>query len=146
MANDFDIDAFLQQPLMAHLATASPHGPRESPVWFLWETQELWLVGSGRDSFPDRIRAEPRCAVGIVEFDLPRGRLRHVGFRGTGSIEAIERSRLHRFLSRYLGGDEARWNPAFRSKVIDRLELMVRIKPSSIVARDQSYFADVETP
>lgn len=141
MAYDFDIDLFLQQPLFAHLATASPEGPRESPVWFLWEAQELWLVGNNRDSFPKRIQAEPRCAVGIVEFDLARGRLRHLGIRGTGSIEPIDRGRLHRFLGRYLGKNEAHWNLIFRSRVIDRLELMVRIQPLSIVARDQSYFA-----
>ena len=142
MTHDFDVEPFLQQPLFAHLATASPDGPRESPVWFLWEAEELWLVGNNRDSFPKRIQAEPRCAVGIIEFDLARGRLRHVGIRGTGSIEPIDRSRLYRFLSRYLGENEARWNLSFRSRVIDRLELMVRIKPLSIVARDQSYFAD----
>jgi hypothetical protein len=45
-------------------------------------------------------------------------------------------------LSRYLGQSEAEWNPRFRSHVIEDLELMVRIKPSSIVARDQSYFAN----
>jgi hypothetical protein len=143
MAYDFDIDTFLQQPLLAHLATASPDGPRDSPVWFLWEDRELWLVGNGRDSFPKRIRAEPRCAVGIVEFDLARGRLRHVGIRGNGSIEPIDTARLHRFLSRYLGENEREWNGHFFSRVIDGLELMVRIEPSSIVARDQSYFASV---
>jgi hypothetical protein len=143
MAHEFDIDAFLRQPLFAHLATASPDGPRESPVWFLWEAQELWLVANTRDSFPKRLRVEPRCAVGIVEFDLPRGRLRHVGIRGTGAIEPLDRTRLYRFLSRYLGNDEIEWNSSFRSRVIDRLELMVRIKPLSIVARDQSYFANV---
>jgi nitroimidazol reductase NimA-like FMN-containing flavoprotein (pyridoxamine 5'-phosphate oxidase superfamily) len=143
MAHDFDIDAFLRQPLLAHLATASVDGPRESPVWFLWEHENFWLVGSHRDTFPKRIEAEPRCAVGVVEFDLTRGRLRHVGIRGTGSIEPVDRGRLHRFLSRYLGEDEARWNASFRTGVIDRLDLMVRIRPLSIVARDQSYFANV---
>ncbi|HEY2865376.1 MAG TPA: pyridoxamine 5'-phosphate oxidase family protein [Casimicrobiaceae bacterium] len=143
MAHDFDVDVFLQQPLVAHLATASPEGPRESPVWFLWEAGELWLVGNQRDSFPKRIQVEPRCAVGIVEFNLSRGRLRHVGIRGTGSIEAMDRGRLYRFLSRYLGENEAKWNPSFRSRVIDRLDLMVRVRPLSVVARDQSYFANV---
>ena len=142
MAHDFDIDTFLQQPLFAHLATASPDGPRESPVWFLWEARQLWLVGNNRDSFPKRIRAEPRCAVGIVEFDLARGRLRHVGIRGTGSVEPLDRARLYRFLSRYLGRDEGKWNERFRSRVIDGLELMVCIEPLSVVARDQSYFGN----
>jgi len=37
MDHDFDADEFLQKPLLAHLATASGDGPRESPVWFVWE-------------------------------------------------------------------------------------------------------------
>jgi nitroimidazol reductase NimA-like FMN-containing flavoprotein (pyridoxamine 5'-phosphate oxidase superfamily) len=143
MAHDFDIDAFLRQPLVAHLATASADGPRESPVWFLWEGGALWLVGNGRDSFPKRIQADPRCAVGIVEFDLARGRLRHVGIRGTGSIEPLDHGRLHRFMSRYLGADPAAWNPDFRTRIIEPLDLMVCIKPMTLVARDQSYFANV---
>ena len=93
MDNDFDVDAFLQKPLFAHLATASGDGPRESPVWFLWEAGALWLVGTNRDSFPKRLRAEPRCAVGIVEFDLPNGLLRHVGIRGTATIEQLDHRR-----------------------------------------------------
>src|SRR5215831_1175818 len=140
MALDFDVNEFLRQPLFAHLATASPDGPRESPVWFLWEAGELWLVGNQRDSFPKRIRAEPRCAVGIVDFDSARGRLRHVGIRGIGSVEALDHGRLYRFLARYLGKDQAASNPRFRVRIIDSLELMVRIQPVSIVARDQSYF------
>jgi len=141
LVHDFDIEPFLAQPLLAHLATACDEGARESPVWFLWEDGALWLIGNGRDSFPKRIRSEPRCAVGIVDFDLGHGRLRHVGIRGTGSVEALDPARLIRLLSRYLGADESTWNPHFKAAVIDSLELMVRIVPASIVARDQSYFA-----
>ena len=141
MSQDFDIETFLRKPLFAHLATASDDGPRESPVWFLWEAGELWLVGNERDSFPERIRAEPRCAVGIVEFELEKGLLRHVGIRGTGNVEALDRARLHRLLSRYLGENESSWNARFKATVIDRLNLMVRISPTSVVVRDQSYFA-----
>ena len=141
MNHDFDVDAFLQKPLLAHLATASGDGPRESPVWFLWEAGALWLVGTTRDSFPKRLRAEPRCAVGIVEFNLPNGLLRHVGIRGVATIEPLDRPRLYRLLRRYLGEDQQAWNQSFRARVIEPLELMVRISPESIVARDQSYFS-----
>ena len=141
MSPDFDVDAFLGKPLLAHLATASREGPRDSPVWFLWEEGALWLVGTERDSFPKRIAAEPRCALGIVEFDLARGLLRHVGIRGRGAVVPLDRARMKRFLSRYLGEDEAGWNRHFKAAVIDRLDLMVRVSPDSIVARDQSYFA-----
>jgi len=56
--NGFDIDDFLQRPLFAHLATASEDGPRESPVWFLWEDGAIWLIGNSRDSFQKRIQKD----------------------------------------------------------------------------------------
>jgi Pyridoxamine 5'-phosphate oxidase len=141
MDTDFDVDGFLQQPLVAHLATASHDGARESPVWFLWEDQVMWLVGNERDSFLKRLQVDGRCAVGVVEFDLQRGVLKHVGIRGIATILPLDRFRLHRLFRRYLGEDEAMWNPRFRARVIDRLTLMARIEPISVVARDQSYFA-----
>lgn len=141
---DFEIDAFLARPLVAHLATSSPHGARESPVWFLWEDGAVWLVGTTRDSFPRRIAADGRCALGVVDFDLAKGLLHHVGLRGVASVEPLDRGRLHRLLARYLGPDEAAWNPSFRRRVIDHLDLMVRLVPTSVVARDQSWFAAEE--
>ena len=139
---DFGVDDFLRRPLFAHLATASEDGPRESPVWFLWEDGAIWLIGNGRDSFPKRIRKDGRCATGIVDFDLRSGLLQHVGFRGVAKVVPLDRERLYRLLSRYLGDDESTWNPEFRANVIDGLDLMVRFEPTSVVARDQSYFAN----
>jgi hypothetical protein len=43
-------------------------------------------------------------------------------------IEPLDRPRLYRLLRRYLGEDQQAWNPSFRARVIDRLELMVRIQ------------------
>ena len=140
MEYDFDIDEFLQRPLIAHLATASEGGPRESPVWYLWEDAALWLIGSSRDSFPRRIQGDGRCAIGIVDFDMHSGVLRHVGMRGAAEVVPLNQPRLHRLLCRYLGDAESDWEPTFRSAVIDSLDLMVRFTPASIVARDQSYF------
>jgi hypothetical protein len=139
--HDVDVDAFLARPLMAHLATASPEGPRESPVWFLWEDGAVWLVGNRTDSFPRRIRDDGRCAIGVVDLDLDRGLLHHVGMRGNAVVVPLDDERLHRLLGRYLGADPTAWNPAFRRSVIDHLDLMVRFEPTSVVARDQSYFA-----
>src|SRR5882672_7211922 len=46
----FDLDEFLSRPLYAHLAHSSEHGPRESPVWFHWDGQAIWIIGG--TSFP----------------------------------------------------------------------------------------------
>lgn len=137
----FDLDEFLTQPLIAHLATSSPQGPRESPLWFLWEDGYIWLIGTTTDSFPKRISDDRRCAIGFVEFELDRGILRHVGMRGAATIERLNEERLYRLLRRYLG-DEVGWNPKFRATVIDDLDLMVRFAPGSVVMRNQSYFKE----
>jgi len=68
----FDVDGFLQRPLMAHLATASAFGPRESPVWFLWEDEAIWLIGNSRDSFrrylgDDRKAWDPWFTANVVD-------------------------------------------------------------------------------
>jgi len=142
LEQNFDIEEFLKRPLFAHLATISEDGARESPVWYLWEDNAIWLIGNTRDSFPKRIRKDGRCAIGIVDFDLSRGFLQHVGFRGEATVVPLDKERLYRLLRRYLGDDETKWNPSFRATVIDGLDLMVRFIPTSIVARDQSYFAN----
>ncbi|WP_394835927.1 pyridoxamine 5'-phosphate oxidase family protein [Pendulispora rubella] len=137
---DFDVDAFLARPLMAHLATTSPQGPRDSPVWFLWEEGAIWLIGTSNDSFPQRLLAEPRCAIGVVHFDLARGVLLHLGMRGVATVLPMDRARRDRLLRRYLGDDESAWNATFRETVIEPLDRMIRFVPETVVARDQSYF------
>lgn len=136
----FDPADILAKPLIAHLATGSPEGPRDSPVWFLWEEGAIWLIGSSEDSFPARLRAEPRCAIGIVEFDLEKGILRHVGIRGRAAFQEMDQPRLHRLLARYLGPEPSRWNAWFTAQVVTPLDIMIRITPASVIARDMSYF------
>ena len=102
----FDLEEFLRRPLFAHLATASEHGPRESPVWFSWEGGALWIIGDSGDTFPGRVWADPRCAIGIVDFD-PRTRLvQHAGFRGRATVGPFDVDRAKRLFSRYLGGED----------------------------------------
>jgi hypothetical protein len=141
MEQPFNVDTFLQRPLFAHLATTSEDGPRDSPVWFLWEDGAIWLIGNHRDSSPKRIRRDPRCAIGIVDFNLEKGFLQHLGMRGRAEVVPMDKARLHRLLARHLGDDENCWNQWFKEHVIDGLDLMVRFEPESIVTRDQSYFA-----
>ena len=101
----------------------------------------MWFVARSMDTLPKRIRETPQCAVGVVDFNLQRGTLRHVGMRGTAEVTPLDKARLHRLLARYLGEDPAGWNSTFRRGVIETLDLMVRFTPTSIVARDQSYFS-----
>ena len=135
-----ELNEFLERPLFAHLATLAPEGPRESPVWFLWEKECLWIIGSDRtDSFPRRLQQDERCAVGIIDFDPRRGLVQHVGVRGRASIEPFDAGRAQRLLARYLGEQQARWDRRFQDTLSDPDNLLVRVRPETIVARDVSY-------
>ena len=133
------LDELLARPLFAHLATVSESGPRESPVWFLWEDEALWIIGNNQtDSFPKRIALEPRCAIGIVDFDVSSGTVQHVGFRGRAHLEPYDRDRMTRLLSRYLG-KVGEWDPRFVKKLDDKDYAFIRFNPETVVVRDQSY-------
>lgn len=129
----------LSRPLFAHLATHSEDGPRESPVWFLWEDEALWIIGNYEtDSFPKRIEAEPRCAIGIVDYDVATGLVQHAGFRGRARLLPHDPQRMKRLLSRYMGAIED-WDSRFVEILDDTDYIFIRFDPETAVIRDQSY-------
>lgn len=136
-----DIDEFLSRPLFGHLATVSVEGPRESPIWFLWEDGAVWIIGNSRaDTFVHRIEHDPRCATGIVDFEPSEGRVEHAGFRGRATVEPFSKERAKRLLRRYLGDDERSWDAArFLNALDDPDNVLIRFLPDTAVARDQSY-------
>ncbi len=129
----------LSRPLFAHLATASDDGPRDSPVWFLWEEDALWIIGNYRtDTFPRRVEREPRCAVGIVDLDPATGLVRHAGFRGRARLTPHDPARMERLLNRYMG-ERGAWDTRFVEILDDADYIFVRFEPETAVVRDQSY-------
>ncbi|WP_336345483.1 pyridoxamine 5'-phosphate oxidase family protein [Halalkalicoccus ordinarius] len=135
-----DLETFLARPLFCFLATASPDGPRVSPLWYLWEEGALWIaVNPETKSYPGRIEDDPRTALAVVDFDARRGLVQHVGMRGRASLEAFDPDRTRRLFRRYLGPAE-RWDRRFHA-VFDRSDRyrLVRFEPETVVARDQSY-------
>jgi hypothetical protein len=134
-----ELDAFLDRPLFCFLAQSPAAGPRVSPLWFLWEDESLWIIARlpGR-SYPDRVREDPRAAVGVVDFDPAEGGVYHVGIRGQASLEPFDRDRADRLLEPYLGADQSEWDPMFRDLDPEEYRLL-RVEPETVVARDQSY-------
>lgn len=134
----FDLGEFLARPLFAHLAHASDHGPRASPVWFRWDGAAVWVIG-GR-SFPANLNRDPRCAISIVDFAPATGRCQHVGMRGTAAVRPFDGAVARAIFQRYMGPDEADWDRRF-ADVFDGSAApeIVRISPETVVVRDQSY-------
>jgi hypothetical protein len=134
----FDLDEFLARPLYAHLAHLSEEGPRESPVWFHWDGTVLWIIGG--TSFPQNLTRDPRCALGIVDWDLATGLSQHVGFRGTAEVLPFDPAMARTIFRKYFGPDEGEWDRRFDDVLEGELPIaMVRITPETVVVRDQSY-------
>ena len=107
---DFDINIVLCKPLMAHLSSLKITAPCSSPLWFLYEESKLYLFGTEKDSFIQRLNQNANCALSVVDFDLERGMLRHVGLRGSAKIIEIEQNKLDKFLYKYLVKNKLNWN------------------------------------
>ena len=134
----FDLGEFLTRPLYAHLAHSSEQGPRESPVWFHWDGQAFWIIGG--KSFPANLKREPRCALGIVDWNAATGRSHHVGVRGRAEVLPFDSTMARTIFRRYFGPDEKDWDRRFDDVFTGELHLeMVRVIPETIVVRDQSY-------
>jgi hypothetical protein len=143
MGRPFDANLLLAMPLMANLATLSEDGPRNAPVWFLWEDGALWMLGDARSSSVRRLAFDPRCAVEIVHYDNARGILAHLGFRGRAVVEPMSPPRFQRLLAKYLGPDEADWNPWFIrtvARIDDPDGRLIRLDPDSVFTNNVSYF------
>jgi len=134
----FDLGEFLSRPLFAHLAHSSENGPRESPVWFHWDGTALWIIGG--ETFPANLKRDPRCAIGIVDWDLATGRCHHVGMRGTAEVLPYDPAMGRAIFRRYFGPDESDWDERFADIRDGSADLeLVRFTPDSVVVRDQSY-------
>ena len=143
MSRTFDPELVLSLPLMANLATMSEVGPRNAPVWFLWEDGALWMPGGDRASSVRRLERDPRCAVEIVHYDNPSGVLAHLGFRGRATVEPMSPPRFRRLLARYLGEDERAWNPWFVdtvARIDDPGGRLIRMAPESTFTNNVSFF------
>lgn len=139
----FDAEIVLTAPLMVNLATSSADGPRNAPMWFLWEDGALWMPSDAGASSVRRIGEDPRVAAEIVDFDVAGGRLLHLGLRGRAEVLAMDVARFKRLLAKYLGRDEAAWNPWFIDKVArfdDPAGRLIRLAPESVFTNNVSFF------
>lgn len=133
------VEDVLDRPLFCFLAQSSGSGPRVSPLWFLWEDGQVWLIAQeDARSYPDRVRQFPDSALAVVDFDPRSGRVEHVGMRGRATLEPYDPARADRLLSSYLGPDRSEWDERFRG-LDDQSYSLVRFDPETVVARDQSY-------
>jgi nitroimidazol reductase NimA-like FMN-containing flavoprotein (pyridoxamine 5'-phosphate oxidase superfamily) len=126
--------------LTARVAT---NGPTVRPTWYLWEDQAFWILSGPWAKLLARVRTDPALAVVIDVCDTATGLMRQVIAHGDARILPFDGPRGYRKLSRYLGPDEERWNPRFRSYLHDapdqRGTVWIHLQPTRLTTTDLSY-------
>ncbi|RKS10702.1 general stress protein 26 [Nocardiopsis sp. Huas11] len=133
----FDVDAFLERPLVARVATVGTTGsPAVRPVWFLWESGALWWPTGSYSVVAKHVQREPRVSVVVDTCDLERMEFLQVNMRGTAEVVSFDRALMTRLLRRYLGDDETAWHEDFRSHAKE--SRLVRFTPERTRVQDLS--------
>lgn len=128
MLLDESVKSKLHRPTFWHLVTLDPDGmPYVRPVW-VDEDNGLILVNSGAGWRKERnVRADPRVALSMVEFDNPYERVevrgRVVGFVDGHAAE----TQLDRLAERYLGLRKYPWKRPGERRVV------LQIEPTGVV-------------
>jgi nitroimidazol reductase NimA-like FMN-containing flavoprotein (pyridoxamine 5'-phosphate oxidase superfamily) len=132
------LEAFLEQPLVAHLATA---GPTVTPIWFLWEDGAFWWLTGSWSRLATRLSSDPRASIVVDSCDLATGTVLSATARGPADIVALDRDRALRKLAKYLGPDQARWpQERFLAPLSDPTSRLGRLVPQRTpVLRDLSF-------
>lgn len=126
-----DLDAFLQEPHLAHFATIGPDGdPWVRPLWFCFAEGALWFTTrlEARRTGADVVAGSP-VAVSIASEERP---YRAVLAYGTPEVWRTDADRwLERIATRYGEAEGRRWLVGAR-KEPDRVVL--RLVPDRVVA------------
>jgi PPOX class probable F420-dependent enzyme len=100
-------NAFLAQPILGRLATASPSGqPHVVPVWFLWEEDAAWISAYNSTRKVKELKRNPKYSLVV---DLPKPKHGITGILLEGEVEIFPgfepevRKRIERIYLKYLG-------------------------------------------
>ena len=133
----FDLEGFLARPLVARLATA---GPTVRPLWYLWEEQAFWWLTGDWSRLARILADDSKVALVVDDCDLQSGEVLQVSCRGRASVVPFDAGRAGRKLRRYLGDDESSWDERFLKGTFGNPSVrLVRLVPSSLIARDLSF-------
>jgi Pyridoxamine 5'-phosphate oxidase len=121
------------------------NGPTVRPVWYLWEESVFWILTGPWAQLARRVRQHPELALTVDVCDLETGVTRQVIARGVARVVPFDVGRGRRLLARYLGDDEAQWDPRFGAYLHDDPAVTgtewIRVEPASVRATDLSFRA-----
>lgn len=127
-----ELETFLEEPRLAHLATASRQGrPRVSPIWYVYEKGVFYFTMRLGRVKGQHIQSNPSVALSIATDERP---YRAVCAFGKAQILKENRDKwLERISFRYGEEDGKSWL-AHAVKQPDRVVMM--LKPDSVLSWD----------
>jgi general stress protein 26 len=130
------IDAYLDQPLLARMATASAATvqPHVVPVWYLWDGQSIWVHGHSSTRKFKELAANPACSI-IVDHATSGVDFWAVLLEGQAELitdPAVVVLVAERIYVRYIGA-EGLLDPVPQSWIHDAESLLLKLTPSRTV-------------
>ena len=80
--NKAELDLFLDGERTCRVATASPHGPHLTALWYVWDGTALWLTSVVASQRWTDLRRDPRVAVLVDAGGIDCA----IGYAGAASI------------------------------------------------------------
>jgi hypothetical protein len=127
-----ELDAFLQQALVASLSYLSDDGyPSSVPLWYDWDGHAFWLVPSPAAEWAEYVRRNPRVSLSISESTPP---LRRVLARGPIGVVDDPDSSQWRSVEGRLAARYARLDPSRLLGARPGDRTLLRLVPQQLIA------------
>ncbi len=129
------IDAFLEKPLIARMATADRHArPHVVPVWYAWDGTTIWISSFASTRKVAELRQNPYLSISI-DVAEQNGATRAVILEGKSELITEPRefvaSQSYWIYKRYLG-DEGVLAKEPQSWIHDPENLLIKLTPEDI--------------
>jgi nitroimidazol reductase NimA-like FMN-containing flavoprotein (pyridoxamine 5'-phosphate oxidase superfamily) len=127
------INTFLDQAILARLATAAPGTlqPHVVPVWFLWDGEVVWISSFQNTRKVRELKRNARCAI-VIDTEGATLGVSAVLFEGRAELltepRAFVQEMATRIYTRYLGADGV-VAPDPQSWIHDPENLIIKLKP-----------------
>ena len=111
----------LASTTLAHVATLGPHGePQSTPVWFIWDGQQLkFSLTTTRQKYRN-LQRDPRIAVSLVD---PHNPSRSLEIRGVARLEEDQDlSVVDSLAQKYLGVDKFPYHQPGEKRIVVSVE------------------------
>jgi len=129
------IDAFLEKPLIARMATADRYArPHVVPVWYAWDGTSIWISSFASTRKVAELRQNPYLSISI-DVAEQNGATRAVILEGKSELITEPRefvaSQSYWIYKRYLG-DEGVLAKEPQSWIHDPENLLIKLTPEDI--------------